>query len=62
MRLFGVSNDGDFAEYVKAGFGDEHQEAMLEDWLENNPDGIVGDSWRRPTETVPLRPTESVPP
>ena len=44
MRLFGVSNDGDFAEYVKAGFGDEHQEAELEDWLENNPDGIVEDS------------------
>ncbi|MFA5187716.1 MAG: hypothetical protein WC551_14650 [Patescibacteria group bacterium] len=44
MRLFGVSNDGDLAEYVKAGFGDEHQEVMLEDWLENNPDGIVGDS------------------
>jgi len=44
MRLFGVSKDGDFAEYVKTGFGNEHQEAMLEDWLENNPDGIVGDS------------------
>lgn len=44
MRLFGVSKDGDFGEYVKTGFGNEHQEAMLEDWLENNPDGIVGDS------------------
>ena len=44
MRLFGVSKDGEFAEYVKAGFGDEHQEAVLEDWLENNPDGVVRDS------------------
>lgn len=44
MRLFGVSKDGDFAEYVKTGFGDQHQEAVLEDWLENNPDGIVEDS------------------
>ncbi|MCX6996821.1 MAG: hypothetical protein NTV49_06990 [Kiritimatiellaeota bacterium] len=44
MRLFGVSKDGEFAEYVKAGFGDEHPEAVLEDWLENNPDGIVQDS------------------
>lgn len=44
MRLFGVSKEGEFAEYVKAGFGDEHQEAVLEDWLENNPDGIVQDS------------------
>jgi len=44
MRLFGVSKDGDFAEYVKTGFGDDHQEAVLEDWLENNPDGIVEDS------------------
>ncbi len=43
MRLFGVSNDGEFAEYVKAGFGDEYQESVLEDWLENNPDGIVHD-------------------
>lgn len=44
MRLFGVSQDGDLAEYVKIGFGDEHQEPVLEDWLENNPDGIVEDS------------------
>lgn len=44
MRLFGVSKEGDFAEYVKTGFGDEHQEAILEDWLENNPSGIIADS------------------
>lgn len=44
MRLFGVSQDGDFAEYLRTGFGNEHQEAVLEDWLEKNPDGIVQDS------------------
>lgn len=44
MRLFGVSKEGDFAEYVRTGFGDEHQEAILEDWLESNPSGIVVDS------------------
>ena len=44
MRLFGVSKEGDFAEYVKTGFGVEHQEAILEDWIENNPSGIVADS------------------
>jgi hypothetical protein len=44
MRLFGVSQDGDSAEYVRTGFGHEHQEAVLEDWLEKNPDGVVEDS------------------
>ncbi|MEW6607355.1 MAG: hypothetical protein AB1414_07865 [bacterium] len=44
MRLFGVDKAGEFAEYMKTEFGNEHQEAVLEDWLENNPDGIVQDS------------------
>ena len=44
MRLFGISKEDDFVEYVKAGFSDEHYEAMLESWLENNPDGILDDS------------------
>lgn len=43
MRVFGVQSDGQFNEYVHTPFQVEHQEAVLEDWLESNPDGIVED-------------------
>ena len=43
MRLFGIHGDGKFSEYVQKPFHAEHEEAMLEDWLEANPDGIVED-------------------
>ena len=43
MRLFGVHNDGKFNEYIQTPFQVEHEEAVLEGWLEANPDGIVED-------------------
>lgn len=43
MRVFGVQFDGQFSEYVQTPFQVEHEEAVLEDWLESNPDGIVED-------------------
>ena len=43
MRLFGIHPDGKFGEYVQTPFQVDHEEALLEDWLESNPDGIVED-------------------
>ncbi len=43
MRVFGIQTDGQFSEYVHTPFQVEHEEAVLEDWLESNPDGIVED-------------------
>jgi hypothetical protein len=44
MRLFGIEADGAFKEFVKTPFQSNHEEAVLENWLESNPDGIVEDS------------------
>lgn len=41
MRLFGIHSDGKFSEYVQTPFQLDHEEAVLEDWLESNPDGII---------------------
>lgn len=43
MRLFGIHPNGKFGEYVQTPFQADHEEAVLEDWLESNPDGIVED-------------------
>jgi len=43
MRVFGVQSDGQFSEYVQTPFQVDHEEAVLEDWLESNPDGIIED-------------------
>jgi len=43
MRVFAVESDGKFREYVPTPFQAEHEEAILEDWLEENPDGILED-------------------
>jgi hypothetical protein len=43
MRLFGIHSDGKFGEYVQTPFHIDHEEAVLEGWLETNPDGIVED-------------------
>ncbi|MEN6485646.1 MAG: hypothetical protein ABFD98_12255 [Syntrophobacteraceae bacterium] len=43
MRLFGIHGDGKFSEYVHRPFHVEHEEAVLEGWLEANPDGIAED-------------------
>jgi hypothetical protein len=43
MRVYGVESNGKFREYVPTPFQVEHEEAVLEDWLEENPDGILED-------------------
>ena len=43
MRVYGVEPNGKFREYVPTPFQVEHEEAVLEDWLEENPDGILED-------------------
>ena len=43
MRVYGVQEDGKFQEFVATPFQQEHQEATLENWLEENPDGILED-------------------
>lgn len=44
MRVFNVQPDGKFREYVKTPFHADHEEAVLEEWLESNTDGILEDS------------------
>ncbi len=44
MKIFGVQSDGDFREYSETPFQTDHNEAVLEDWLAENPDGILEDS------------------
>jgi hypothetical protein len=43
MRVYGIEPDGRFREYVATPFEAEHEETVLEDWLEENPDGILED-------------------
>ncbi|KAF0221371.1 MAG: hypothetical protein FD174_509 [Geobacteraceae bacterium] len=43
MRVFSIQSDGKFHEYMQTPFQIHHEEAILEDWLESNPDGIVED-------------------
>jgi hypothetical protein len=43
MRVFGIQSDGTFSEYVQTQFQVDHEESILEDWIESNPDGIVED-------------------
>lgn len=43
MKVYGVEPNGKFREYVSTPFQVEHEEAILEDWLEQNPDGILED-------------------
>jgi hypothetical protein len=43
MRVFGISEDGTFKEFVKTAFDLDHQEVVLEEWLEANPDGFLDD-------------------
>ncbi len=43
MRIFTVQDDGKFSEYISKPFQALHQERILEEWLESNPDGIVED-------------------
>ena len=41
MRVFHIQPEGTLVEYVQTPFEDEHEEIMLEDWLESNPDAIL---------------------
>ena len=41
MRIFSVASDGDFTEYERTPFKIDHQESVLEEWLESNPDTIL---------------------
>lgn len=41
MRVFGIKSDGKFSEYVQTPFQADHEEVILENWLESNPDGII---------------------
>ena len=41
MRVFRIQPDNTLAEYTQTPFEVEHEEAVLEDWLESNSDGII---------------------
>jgi hypothetical protein len=41
MKIYSITPDNKFKEYAEIGFQDEHQESVLETWLENNPDKII---------------------
>ena len=43
LRLFSIGSDGGFTEYERSAFETDHEEAVLEEWLASNPDGIVED-------------------
>jgi hypothetical protein len=43
MRLFGITSEEAFKEYVETEFQAEYRESILEDWLENNPHSIIED-------------------
>jgi hypothetical protein len=41
MKIYSITPDDKFKEYAEFGFQDEHQEEVLETWLENNPEKII---------------------
>jgi hypothetical protein len=41
MKISSITPDNKFKEYAEIGFQDEHQEIVLETWLENNPEKII---------------------
>ena len=41
MKLYTITPESKFKEYIEIDFQIEHREALLEDWLENNPDDII---------------------
>ena len=52
MRVFGINDNGTFKEFVKTAFDLEHQEVVLEEWLEANPDGFLDDDGLRKRHAV----------
>ena len=43
MRVFNVQPDNSFTEYVRSQFQADHEESVLEKWLESNPEAILED-------------------
>lgn len=43
MRIFSVKDDGLFDEFSKTNFQADHEESVLENWLEQNSDNILED-------------------
>jgi hypothetical protein len=43
MRIFSIEHDGTFKEYSEIPFQKDHAEAILESWLEANPQSILED-------------------
>ncbi len=43
MRIFKVNDDGKFEEFSQTRFDANHEESILENWLENNSDDILED-------------------
>jgi len=43
MRLFNISNNGKFEEFSQIPFHADHEERILEDWMESNPNGVLED-------------------
>ena len=43
MRVFSVGSDGRFTKYERVPFEADHEESVLEEWLESNPDGVFED-------------------
>ena len=41
MRVFQIQREGMFVEYMQTPFENEHEESVLEDWLELNPECIL---------------------
>lgn len=44
MRIFSIKTDGKFEEFSQTHFHIDHEESVLENWIENNSDEILEDS------------------
>ena len=43
MRIFSIKDDGKFEEFSQTHFHANHEESVLENWLESNSDDILED-------------------
>jgi hypothetical protein len=41
MKLYGFTEENKFKEYIPIDFQVKNREALLEEWLENNPEDII---------------------
>ena len=44
MRVFRIQSNNKFVEFAQSPFDAEHDESTLENWLEENPNGLLEDS------------------